>query len=70
MTGFNPSAFTYEQVKVRMDRLFEEARQDAMARAAEEEARRERRQDELIARGLARAARGRFYDMIQLGRLP
>jgi hypothetical protein len=68
-TGFNPSAFTYEQVKARMDNLFAEARAFDAARAANEQARCERRRDELVARGLARAARGRIYDMIQLGEL-
>jgi hypothetical protein len=32
-----------------------------------EQERREARRDELVARGLARAARGRLYDMIQRG---
>lgn len=61
---------SYEQTVARLDRIFAEARTFAAARAEREQMAREARRDLLVARGQARAARGRLYDTIQLGRLP
>lgn len=51
--------------------LLERMVADAMAKCdtdvENEHARREARRDLLVERGLARAVRGRFYDMIQRG---
>ena len=51
------------------DREFEQARIFAEGRAQAERERAERRRDALVARGEARAVRGRLYDMIQTGRV-
>ena len=66
----NLTALTYEQTMAHLDRVMEQARAFDAARAEREQMARQARRDLLVARGEARAARGRFYNMIQTGRLP
>ena len=61
------NGLSYEQVVAVLDREFEQARIQAEGRAQAERERAERRREQLILRGEARAVRGRFYDMIQNG---
>jgi hypothetical protein len=61
------NGLTYEQVVAVLDREFAEARIQAEGRAQAEQERAERRRQQLVLRGEARAARGRIYDMIQTG---
>lgn len=66
-TLINVECLSYEATKVHMDRLFAEARIQAEGRAQAERERAERRREQLILRGEARAIRGRLYDAIQTG---
>ena len=61
------NGLSYEQVVAVLDREFAEARIQAEGRAQAERARAERRREQLILRGEARAIRGRLYDAIQNG---
>jgi len=55
---------TREGVEALMNTIF---RHGGTGRCVSEAEARQARRDELVARGLARAARGRIYDMIQRG---
>lgn len=61
------NGLSYEQVVAVLDREFAEARIQAEGRAQAERDRAERRREQLILRGEARAIRGRLYDAIQNG---
>lgn len=61
---------SYEQVIAALDRECQEMRTFNEGRAQAERDRAERRREQLILRGQARAVRGRLYDMIQNGRSP
>ena len=64
----NLIGLSYGETNSHLVKVMARAAEVERLRAEDEQARRERRLDELVARGLARAARGRFYDMIQAGR--